>query len=74
MPTTTREARLEEEIRVEYQVMRNAQRLGTTSQEWQLLSRNRQNYIAQLMKELGEQLPDELKPYLNEPPKPPTIP
>ncbi len=74
MPTTLPAENFEEEIRVEYQVMQNAQRLGTTSQEWRLLSRNRQNYIAKLVKELGGQLPDDLKPYLNDPPKPSTIP
>jgi hypothetical protein len=73
MPTTTKEARLEEEIRVEYQVMQNAQRLGTTSEEWQTLSRNRQNYIEDLKNKLGGQLPDDLKPYLKDPPKPAMI-
>ncbi len=72
MPTTTEAERLEEEIRVEYQVMQNAQRLGTTSKEWQTLSVNRQNYIEDLKNELGGQIPDNLKLYLKDPPKPPT--
>jgi hypothetical protein len=70
MPTTLPAENFAEEIRVEYQVMQNAQRLGTSSQEWQLLSRNRHYYIAKLVKELGGQIPDGLKPYLNDPPKP----
>ena len=74
MPSTTEEASIEEEIRVEYQVMQNAQRLGTTSEEWQTLSRNRQNYIEDLKNKLGGQLPDDLRPYLKDPPKPATIP
>ncbi len=74
MPTTTEAESLEEEIRVEYQVMQCAPRLGTTSKEWQNLSINRQNYVAKLMKELGGQLPDHIKPYLNDPPKPSTNP
>ena len=74
MPTATPTEGFEEEIRVEYQVMQNAERLGTTSEEWQTLSRNRQYYIAQLTKLLRGQLPDNLKPYLNDPLKPPTIP
>jgi hypothetical protein len=73
MPTATPAESFEEEICVEYEVMQNAQRLGTTSEEWQALSENRQYYIAKLTKLLGGQLPDDLKPYLNDPPKPPTI-
>lgn len=74
MPTPTEEANLEEEIRVEYQVMQNAQRLGTTLEEWQTLSRNRQKYIDDLNNKLGGLLPDSLKPYLKDPSKPATIP
>ncbi len=73
MPTPTEEVSLEEEIRVEYQVMQHAQRLGTTSEEWQTLSINRQNYIKDLKNRLGGQLPDDLKPYLKDPPKPAEI-
>jgi hypothetical protein len=64
---------LEEEIRVEYQVMQQAQWLGTTAKEWHDLSRNRQDYIAQLTHMLGGQFPEYLKPYLNDPPQPPTL-
>jgi hypothetical protein len=74
MPTRTEAESVEEEIRVEYRVLQNAQRLGTTSEEWQILSRNRRHYIAKLTKLLGGQLPDSLKPYLNDPQKPSTLP
>jgi hypothetical protein len=67
MPTTTEAERLEEEIRVEYQVMQHAQRLGTTSEEWQTLSVNRQKYIEDLKNELGGQIPDNLKLYIKDP-------
>jgi hypothetical protein len=74
MPTTTEEASIEEEIRVEYRVMQNAERLGATSEEWQTLSTNRQNYIEDLKNKLGGQLPDDIQPYLNDPAKPSMIP
>jgi hypothetical protein len=74
MPTTTEAEGVEEEIRVEYQVMQNAQYLRKNSEEWKNLSRNRKNYIIKLTKLLGGSLPDDLKPYRNDPPKPSTIP
>jgi hypothetical protein len=64
---------LEEEIRVEYQVMQQAQWLGTTAKEWQILSRNRKRYMEDLRNRLGGVLPDNLKPYLDDPPQPPML-
>lgn len=64
-----------EEIRVEYQVMQNAQRLGTTQQEWNILSTNRQYYIQLLKQAYGNTpIPADIQQFFRDPPMPPNLP
>jgi hypothetical protein len=68
---------LTEEVKVEYQVLQNAEDLEMSSSDWARISDGRQAYIARLQALYNQRglawPPADLVPYLQDPPQPPNL-
>jgi hypothetical protein len=69
----TDEALWHQEVRIKYKVLQEAEALKMTSAHFDHLVDQRHTYIRELKQLYGDNIPDDLKPYLEDPPKPPNL-
>lgn len=63
-------ARWQEEVKIKFQVLQKAEELNMTATEFDHISAQRNGYVKELQKLYGDSMPDDLKLYLQDPPKP----
>ena len=64
------EVRWRQEVRIKFKVLQEAARLGMSAARFDEIARQRNGYLQELKKLFGGILPDDLKPYEQDPPRP----
>jgi hypothetical protein len=73
MGASPEEALWRQEVKIKYEVLQNAEMLNMTAAEFDHIAAQRNGYVNELKKLFGDNTPDDLKPYLQDPPKPPNL-